>query len=92
MVEHLGTDGRLGLHVGDWVELVVDQTDLGNSAEDAPEAPDKPGRLLQVAAIDPIDLKVTLGLPKDDISRSYRTMTKRQRSDGTRCCDAGTIN
>jgi hypothetical protein len=66
VVEHLGADGRLGLHTGDWVELVDDRTELGNSAEDAPEAPDKPGRLLQVTAIDPIDLKVTLGLPDDN--------------------------
>ena len=65
VVEHLGADGRLGLHVGDWVELVDDRTELGNSAEDDPRAPTKPGPLLQVTAIDPIDLKVTLSLPAD---------------------------
>ena len=66
VVEHLGADGRLGLLVGDWVELVDDWIELGNSAEDNPTAPTQPGLLLQATAIDPIDLKVTLSLPTDD--------------------------
>lgn len=49
-LEHLGRDTRLGLAVGDWVEIVDDGYILQGRAEP----------LLQVDSIDPINMEVTL--------------------------------
>jgi hypothetical protein len=49
-LEHLGRDARLGLHAGDWVEVVDDDQTLRGD----------PGPMLQVDAIDPVEMKVTL--------------------------------
>ncbi len=67
-LEHLGRDARLGLRVGDWVEVVDDDQTLRGG----------PGPMLQVDAIDPVELKVTLKtragvalLPYDETSRNH---------------------
>ena len=49
-LEHLGRDGRSGLQVNDWVEVVDDDYTLSNQA----------GALLQVTAVDPETNIVTL--------------------------------
>ena len=49
-VVHLGRDNRLGLNVGDWVEVVDDEYELLSEVED----------LLKVVAIDNETLRVTL--------------------------------
>jgi hypothetical protein len=49
-LEHLGRDGRFGLAVGDWVEIVDDDYVLQRRAEP----------LWQVEAVDPVNTQVTL--------------------------------
>ncbi|MGW2250040.1 DUF6519 domain-containing protein [Kitasatospora sp. NPDC001660] len=60
-VTTLGRDGKLGLEVGDWVEL-VDDTVAGHVADDTvlTDPPRPAPRLRQVLAIDAVDLLVTL--------------------------------
>ncbi|MBV6696774.1 DUF6519 domain-containing protein [Kitasatospora aureofaciens] len=60
-VTALGRDGKLGLEVGDWVEL-VDDTIAGHVADDVvlTDPPRPAPRLRQVLAIDAVDLLVTL--------------------------------
>lgn len=60
-VSALGRDGKLGLEVGDWVEL-VDDTTTGHVADDTvlTDPPRPAPRLRQVLAIDAVDLLVTL--------------------------------
>jgi hypothetical protein len=67
-LENLGRDARLGLRVGDWVEVVDDDQTLRGG----------PGPMLQVEAIDPVEIKVTLKarpgvalLPYDETSRNH---------------------
>ncbi|MCB0232131.1 MAG: hypothetical protein KDI07_09565 [Anaerolineae bacterium] len=67
-LEHLGRDARLGLQVGDWVEVVDDDQSLRGD----------PGPMLQVDAIDAVEMKVTLKtragvalLPYDETSRNH---------------------
>jgi hypothetical protein len=50
---HLGRDARLGLQVGDWVEVIDDDVTLHGD----------PGPMLQVDAIDPVEMQVTLKTP-----------------------------
>lgn len=56
-----GRDTKLGLDVGDWVEL-VDDASASRVADDVPvgESPGTAPRLHRVTAIDPVDLLVTL--------------------------------
>jgi len=59
-LEHLGRDDRFGLAVGDWVEIVDDDYVLQGRAEP----------LLQVDAVDPINVQVILeGLPDPSVSQ-----------------------
>ncbi len=67
-LEHLGRDARLGLRVGEWVEVVDDDQTLRGG----------PGSMLQVDAIDPVEMKVTLKtrpgvalLPYDETSSNH---------------------
>jgi hypothetical protein len=53
-LEHLGRGKRFGLEVGDWVEIADDDSVLQGRAD----------RLLQVDAIEPVDMTVTLKLPE----------------------------
>jgi hypothetical protein len=53
-VEHLGRDSRRSVGVGDWVEIVDDDYVLRGL----------PGPLLQVDAVDPMDMVITLRLPE----------------------------
>jgi hypothetical protein len=50
---HLGRDKHLSLKVGDWVEIVDDETTLRG----------EPGQLVQVDVIEPIDMTVTFKQP-----------------------------
>jgi hypothetical protein len=58
-----GRDARLGLEVGDWVELVDDLTAIRDADED-PAVP--PQRLHQVVALDVADRVVTLDADPND--------------------------
>jgi hypothetical protein len=59
-LDHLGRDERFGLEVGDWVEVLDDSSVL--RGESWP--------LLQVTAIEPIELLVTLsGAPAENVGR-----------------------
>lgn len=67
-LEHLGRDARLGLRVGEWVEVVDDDQTLRGG----------PGPMLQVDAIDPVEMKITLKtrpgvalLPYDETSSNH---------------------
>lgn len=55
-LDHLWRDERLGLRQGDWVELEDDDTALRG----------RPGKLFQVAAIDPARGQITLDLGESD--------------------------
>jgi hypothetical protein len=65
-LETLGRDDRFGLEVGDWVEAADDQTVLL----------DTPGTLLQVQAIDPIALTVTLS-GKPSFTQGFNPLLRR---------------
>ncbi len=55
-LEHMGRDARFSVQIGDWVELVDDDYERRNDAEE----------LLQVTNVNPIDMAVTLsGTPAD---------------------------
>ena len=65
-LETLGRDDRFGLAEGDWVEAADDQTVLL----------DTPGTLLQVQAIDPIALTVTLS-GKPSFTQGFNPLLRR---------------
>lgn len=51
-LEHMGRDAKQGLRVGDWVEIVDDYVLCG-----------EPGLLVQIAAVDRVELTVALKVP-----------------------------